>query len=78
MTEETMTEETITIGALAECLVRCEARDLHVIPPRRTFGRRTVLWDASAVRHGVMHGGQGETLAAACVALCVALEEAAR
>jgi hypothetical protein len=76
-----MTEETITIEKLAEVLVRCEARDLQVIPPRRTagaFGPVTPLWDASAVRHGVMHGGQGETLAAACVALCAKLEEAAR
>lgn len=76
-----MTEETITIEKLAEVLVRCEARDLQVLLPRRSdgpWGPATPLWNVSAARHSVLHAGRAETLAAACVALCARLEEAAR
>jgi hypothetical protein len=75
-----MTEETITIDKLAEVLVRCEARDLQVLLPRRAdgpWGPATPLWNVSAVRDGVLYMERAETLAAACVALCAKLEEAA-
>jgi hypothetical protein len=68
-----MTEETITIEEMAEVLVRCEARDLQVLLPRRS----TPLWNVSAVRDGILYMERAETLAAACVALCAKLEEAA-
>lgn len=76
-----MTEETITIGALAECLVRCEASDLLVYPPRRfdgQWGPATALWTATAVRDGTIHEHAAPTLAGALAGLCAVLEEVSR
>lgn len=76
-----MTEETITIGALAECLVRCEASDLQLLPPRRVdgpLGPATALWTASAVRDGTIHEHAAPTLAGALAGLWARLEEVSR